>query len=90
VPKEKPVRKKTSLAGQRDLSRAQVKKGEFIAIGRMGRQLRRTTKTFREKIRRVKAQLELNLAPAIKDSNILATKGGLRRISILYWMQGEG
>ena len=47
----------------------------------------------REKIRRAKAQLELNLATAVKGSknvsiNIVATKGGLRRIAILYWVLG--
>ncbi|KAK4823271.1 LOW QUALITY PROTEIN: hypothetical protein QYF61_000366 [Mycteria americana] len=45
----------------------------------------------REKIRGAKARLELDLATAtIKkvSINTLATKGGLRRISILYWMQG--
>ncbi|KAK4832555.1 LOW QUALITY PROTEIN: hypothetical protein QYF61_024055 [Mycteria americana] len=48
----------------------------------------------REKIRRAKAQLELNVATAVKDNKTvsikpLATKGGPRRISILYWMRGE-
>ncbi|GAB0210066.1 hypothetical protein GRJ2_003472400 [Grus japonensis] len=48
----------------------------------------------REKIRKAKAQLELNLATAVKDNknvsiNTLATKGGLRRLSILYWMRGK-
>ena len=48
----------------------------------------------REKIRRVKAQLELNVGTAVKDNknvsiNTLATKGELRRISILYWMRGD-
>jgi len=46
----------------------------------------------REKIRRAKAQLELNLAIAVKDNKkylckYISTKGGLRRISILYWMR---
>ncbi|KAK4831532.1 LOW QUALITY PROTEIN: hypothetical protein QYF61_018134, partial [Mycteria americana] len=45
----------------------------------------------RDKIRRAKAQLELHLATAtIKNVsvNTLTKKGGLRRISTLYWMQG--
>lgn len=56
-----------------------------MTFGRRGRQLRNTNavKLCREKIRRAKAQLELNLAIAVKDNNnvsvnILATKGGLR------------
>lgn len=44
---------------------------------------------FRAKVRRAKAQLELNLAIAVKDNkniaiNALTSKGGLRKISILY------
>ena len=55
---------------------------------------RAVVRLCREKIRRVKAHLELNLATAVKDNknvsiNTLATKGELRRISILYWMWGE-
>lgn len=47
-----------------------------------------------KKIRRAKVQLDLNLATAVKDQknvsiNALATKGGLRRASILYWMHEE-
>jgi len=44
----------------------------------------------RVKIRRAKAQLELNLATAVKSVsvNTPATKGGLRRISILCWIRG--
>ena len=46
---------------------------------------------YREKIRKAKTQLELNLGTAIKTRkdvsiNILSTKGGVKRISILYWM----
>lgn len=48
----------------------------------------------REKVVRTEARVELNLATAVKDNtnvsvNTLETKGGLRTISILYWMQGE-
>ncbi|GAB0178011.1 hypothetical protein GRJ2_000266400 [Grus japonensis] len=48
----------------------------------------------REKIRRAKAWLELNLASAIEDKknifiNTLATEGGLKRISILF-LEVEG
>lgn len=47
----------------------------------------------RDKIRRAKGQLELNLATAVKENrkcfyNPLATKGRLR-ISILYWIWGR-
>lgn len=47
-----------------------------------------------EKIRRANAQLELSLTAAVKgnkraSTNVSATKGGLRRISTLLWMQGE-
>lgn len=42
---------------------------------------------------RAKAQLELNLTTAVKHKNVFtnttATKGELRRISIIYWMQEE-
>jgi len=46
----------------------------------------------REKIRRAKVQLELNLATGVKENEkhfyiyILTVNGGLRRISILYWI----
>lgn len=44
--------------------------------------------------RKLKAQLDLNPAIAVKDNkniyiNTWITKRGLRRISILYWMWGE-
>jgi len=42
VPKDEVVGKKTGLANQRAL--AQEKKREFVAFGRRGRQLRRTTR----------------------------------------------
>ena len=44
-----------------------------------------------EKIRRAKAQLELNLATAVKDNKkcFYNYTNNKRRISILYWMQGE-
>lgn len=65
-----------------------------MTFGRRGRQLRKTNamRLYREKIRSAKAQLELNLATASKGNNnnvsinILETKGGLRRLLILYWM----
>lgn len=49
---------------------------------------------FREKIRRAKALQELNLATATKDNkrvsiHTFTTKGRLRRISIIYLMQGR-
>ena len=46
----------------------------------------------REKTRKAKAQPELNLAIGVKENkkifftNILIVRGGIRRISILYWM----
>lgn len=48
----------------------------------------------RNKIKRANAQLELNQATAEKDNkdvskNTSSVKGGLRRISILHWMQVE-
>jgi len=48
----------------------------------------------REKISRVKAQLEVSLSTALKDDktisiNMLTTERGLRTNSILYWMWGE-
>lgn len=45
----------------------------------------------KEKIWRAEAQLENNLVAAIKHNsiNMLITKGGLRRISILYSILGE-
>jgi len=47
---------------------------------------------WREKIRKAKAQLELNLATGVKENkelftNIFTVRGGLRKISILYWMR---
>ena len=46
----------------------------------------------RENIRKAEAQPELNLAFGIKENkqlftNILTVRGGLRRISIFYWME---
>lgn len=43
---------------------------------------------------KIKAHIELNLATAIRDMKIFvsffsAVRGGLRRISSLYWMWGE-
>lgn len=46
VLKDKPVGKTTSLAAQRALSGAQMKKNEFITFGRRGKQLRRATRTL--------------------------------------------
>lgn len=45
----------------------------------------------REKSRRAKAQLELSLASVVKNNknafiDTSTAKGGLQRISILYWM----
>ena len=46
----------------------------------------------REKLRKAKAQLELSLAAGVKENkkniftNTLTVSGGLRKISILYWM----
>ena len=47
-----------------------------------------------EKIRRAKAQLELNLATAVKDNKkcfykCINEKRAIRNISILYWLWGE-
>ena len=49
-------------------------------------------KLCREKIRKAKSQLELNLATKVKDTinisiNTSAVRGGLERISIPCWMQ---
>ena len=50
-------------------------------------------KTYREKIRKAKAQLEVNLDAGVKKKtrnsfiNISTARGGPRRISILYWMR---
>ena len=46
----------------------------------------------REKTRKAEAQLELNLATGVKENkelftNIFTVRGGLRKISILYWMR---
>lgn len=72
------------------------KKGELMTFGRRGRQFMKTNavRLCREKIRRPKAQLELNLSTAVKNNknvsiNILVTKGGLKRLSILYCMWWE-
>jgi len=47
----------------------------------------------RKKIRMAKAQQELNLDTAVKDNknvpiNTLPQKGGLKTISVIYWMRG--
>lgn len=52
---------------------------------------REFVRTCREKIRKAKVQLELNLATGVKGkkiflTNISTVRGGLRIISILHWM----
>ena len=51
---------------------------------------RYVVKLCREKIRKARAQLELNLATKVKENNISintsTARGGLRRISIPCWM----
>lgn len=88
--KQQPGQAKSFAGGQEKMSR-----GFSLPFGR--RELRRTTWLFwgfKEKIRRAEVQLELNLSTAVKDNknisiNTAPTKRRLRRISILYWMQGE-
>ena len=58
------------------------------------KKLLKVIKVSREKMRKVKAQLQLIMAIGIKENkkfftNTLTVRGGLRRISILYWMRWE-
>jgi len=62
--------------------------------GNSGAEYKDVVRLCREKSRRAKAQLQVNLATAVKDNKkcfykYISRKGGLRRIFILYWMQGE-
>jgi len=61
---------------------------------KIGLDWKRTERKKMEKIRKAKAQLELNLATELKKNrklftNTLTVRRGLRRISILYWMPWE-
>ena len=56
------------------------------------KEYKEVVKMCREKIRKAKAQLELNLAAGVKGNKKLFTsistvRGGPGRISILYWMR---
>jgi len=97
VSKDEPVGKETGLAEQRSVAGTQVKKSVYELWKKkqaIQGNYKDVIRLCREKIRRTKAQLELFLMTGVKDNKkmflqMLATKGGLRRISILYWMQGE-
>jgi len=67
VPKDKLSGKKTGLAEQRALS---GKKLEFMIFGRKATQedYKDVMKLRREKIRRAKSQVEINLATSLKDN----------------------
>lgn len=91
-------RKKTSLAEQRPSAGTQGKKQRVCDLWKKEQETQEgyedVVRLCRGKIRRAKAQVELNVLTAIKYNrnvsiNVLATKGGLRRISILHWMQVE-
>ena len=75
--------------------RLQEKKRIYL-LWKKGRATRKeykeVVKMCREKIRKAKAQLELNLAAGVKGNKKLFTsistvRGGPGRISILYWMR---
>lgn len=70
--KHRPSWKKTGLVEQSPFAGTQGKKREFMNCGRRGKQPRKEYKdvarSCREKIRKSKAQLELNLATAVKDN----------------------
>lgn len=88
--KDKLAQKKTVLVEQKGLAGTQEKK-EFWKKGQKNQDYKDTIRIFRVKIRKVKAQIELNLATAIKDKKIFvsffsAVRGQLRRISGLYRM----
>ena len=56
------------------------------------KEYREVVKMCREKIRKAKAQLELNLATGVERykkpfTNTSVVRGGLRRTFILYWMR---
>ena len=63
-----------------------------VVVRTNGREYKEVVRMCREKIRKAKAHSELNLADGVKENkklfiNILIVRGGLRRLSILYWMQ---
>ena len=75
--------------------RLQEKKRTYL-LWKKGRatqeKYKEVVKMCREKVRKVEAQLELNLAAGVKwnkklFTNISTVRGRPRRISIFYWMR---
>lgn len=92
VPKDK-AEKMSDLAKERALAGTQVEKESLWPL-KDDAGLSGVIKLWTEKTRWAKTQLEHDLAIAIEHNknvciNTLATRGELRRTSILYWMQRE-
>jgi len=95
VPKKAPAGKKTGLAEQRVL--LELRKTRKVSdLWKQGQENQQEYKDAmwlcREKIRRAKALLELNLSTTSKDNkniNTLTTKGELRSISVLIECRGK-
>lgn len=92
--KDKLAWKKTVLVEQKSLAGTQGKKGLWKKGQENQKDYKDALRLFGAKIRKVKAQIALNLATAIKEKKIFvsffsAVRGWLRRISSLYWMWGE-
>lgn len=92
--KDKLEWKKTVLAEQKGLAGTQEEKKDLWKKGQENQDCKDTIRLFKAKIRKVKAQIELILATAVKDKKIFvsffpAVRGWLRSISSLYWMWGE-
>jgi len=72
MPKEESVGQEASLAEQRALAGTQEKNRRFYDHWKKGQatqeHYKEVMRLCREKIRRAKAQLELNLTTAVKDS----------------------
>ena len=95
-PLNEPARKKTGVAEQGAILEAPGEKKRIYLPWKKGRatqkEYKEVVKMCREKIRKAKAQLELNLAAGVKGNkklfySISTVRGGPGRISILYWMR---